>query len=76
MRILTLDRPLLEDAGKYTDLEALDPAEQRGGAVRGEGNTTQHVHQSFHLQMFCSERSRQVTSLPVSTMHRDAFTEI
>lgn len=24
---LTLDRPLLEDAGKYTDLEALDPAE-------------------------------------------------
>lgn len=24
---LTLDRPLLEDAGKYTDLEVLDPAE-------------------------------------------------
>lgn len=70
VRILTLDRPLLEGAGKYTDLEALDPAEQRGGAVRGKGNATQHVHQSFHLEMFCSERSRQS---PVTRWHHFLF---
>lgn len=32
---LTLDRPALEDAGKYTDLEALDPAEGEKRADEG-----------------------------------------
>lgn len=37
IEVLTLDKPLLEDAGKYTDLEALDPAEEK--VTRGNQET-------------------------------------
>lgn len=52
--VLTLDRPVLEEAGKYTDLEALDPGDE-------EVNETRHQQESefIILQLSLCQEAEQ-----------------